>query len=288
MSVKIICDSASDITIKKAREWDVTVLPLKTIFGEEEYLDGQTLSADEFYQKLIETDRMPTTSQVSPAQYREVFEEIAENGDTAVCLTISSKLSGCYQSANIALEGLETSIILVDTESVTIGEQLLVQQAVILRSMGKTALEIAAEIEVMKKQVRLIALFDTLEYLKKGGRLSAAAAFAGELLNLKPVAALVNGEITLMGKARGSKNGNNLLMELVRKEGGIDFDRPLLLGYTGLSDVLLQKYIRDSKTLYEGKTDSLPVTLIGSTIGTHAGPGAIGLAFFGNNSKDAE
>lgn len=288
MSVKIICDSASDITIKKAREWDVTVLPLKTIFGEEEYLDGQTLSADEFYQKLIETDRMPTTSQVSPAQYREVFEEIAENGDTAVCLTISSKLSGCYQSANIALEGLETSIILVDTESVTIGEQLLVQQAVILRSMGKTALEIAAEIEVMKKQVRLIALFDTLEYLKKGGRLSAAAAFAGELLNLKPVAALVNGEITLMGKARGSKNGNNLLMELVRKEGGIDFDRPLLLGYTGLTDVLLQKYIRDSKALYEGKTDSLPVTVIGSTIGTHAGPGAIGLAFFGNNSKDAE
>ena len=285
MSVKIICDSASDITLKKAKEWDVTVIPLRTIFGDEEYRDGVDLSADEFYQKLIETDRMPTTSQIPPEDYRRVFEQIVEAGDTAVCLTISSGLSGCYQSANIALDGFETSIFVVDTESVTLGEQILVQQAVLLRSMGKTALEIAAEIEVLKKQVRLIALFDTLEYLKKGGRLSAAAAFAGELLSLKPVAAIVDGEIALMGKARGSKNGNNLLIELVRKEGGIDFDMPLLLGYTGLSDVLLQKYIRDSRSLYEGQVSSLPVTVIGSTIGTHAGPGAIGLAFFGKNRE---
>jgi len=285
MSIKFVCDSASDITAAQAKLWDLTVISLKTIFGEEEYLDGKTLSPEEFYQKLIETDQMPTTSQISPQEYREAFEEIAENGDIGICFTISSRLSGCYQSANIAREGLEDKIFLVDTENVTLGEQILIQHAVMLRSQGKSAQEIVEEIESIKKNVRLIALVDTLEYLKKGGRLSAAAAIAGSILNLKPVIALCDGEIVVLGKARGSKNANNLLMEMVGKEGGIDFDMPFCLGYTGLSDVLLQKYIRDSQALYEGKVKVLPITAIGSTIGTHAGPGAVGVAFFGKNCK---
>ena len=119
--------------------------------------------------------------------------------------------------------------------------------------------------------------------MKKGGRISPTAAFAGSLLSIKPVIAIEHGEVAILGKARGSKNGNNMLMELTAKNGGIDFSMPFSLGFTGLSDSMLQKYIVDSEVLYKGKVDKLPVSTIGSTIGTHAGPGAIALAFFANN-----
>ena len=128
-----------------------------------------------------------------------------------------------------------------------------------------------------------MALLDTLEYLKKGGRISSTVALAGTLLNIKPVIAVEDGEVAILGKARGSKNGGNMLMTQVEKAGGIDFSKPFCLAYTGLSDALLKKYVADSASLYEGKADYLPIHTIGSTIGTHVGPGAIAVAFFGNN-----
>ena len=139
--------------------------------------------------------------------------------------------------------------------------------------------EIADILNEEKNSVKVIALIDTLEYLKKGGRISATAAVAGAVLNIKPVVAITEGEITVLGKARGSKNGNNKLMELVQKDG-IDFTRPFLLTYAGLNDDLLQKYIKDSSSLYEGRTKELGVVPLGCAIGTHVGPGAIGVAFF--------
>lgn len=285
MSVRIVCDSASDISQEEAKKLNITVLPLKTIFGEKEYLDGVTLSHREFYEKLVESDELPTTSQVTPFDYEEVFREAVEAGDTVVCLTISSKLSGCLQSANIARGDYEDKIEVVDTENACLGEHIIVKRAVELRDNKKSAKEIAEIINKEKKQVRLIALVDTLEYLKKGGRISAATALAGTVLNIKPVIAVVNGEVAVLGKARGSKNGNNKLMELVQQENGINFDKPYVLGYAGLTDALLLKYIKDSSALYEGKTDNLPVTAIGSTIGTHVGPGAVGVAFFCNSDN---
>ena len=280
MSVRILCDSACDISQEQAKEWNITIMPLKTIWGEEEYLDGVTMMHKEFYEKLVETDVLPTTSQLSPFEYEKVFKEVVEAGDTAVCLTISSGLSGSFQSANIAREDYEDSIVVVDTENACLGQQILVKRAMELRDAGKSAQEIADILNEEKKQVRLVALVDTLEYLKKGGRISAATALAGAVLNIKPVIAVVDGQVTVLGKARGSKNGNNKLMELVQQNGGIDFDRPFVLGYSGLSDTLLQKYIKDSSALYEGKTDNLPIAAIGSTIGTHVGPGAVAVAFF--------
>ena len=126
-------------------------------------------------------------------------------------------------------------------------------------------------------------MLDTLEYLKKGGRISATAAIAGSLLNIKPVINVIDGVINTLGKARGSKQGNNLLVKEIQQAGGVDFSMPLLLGYTGLSDVLLKKYIEDSSYLWEDSIDSLESTVIGSAIGTHAGPGAVAVAFFRNN-----
>lgn len=152
-----------------------------------------------------------------------------------------------------------------------------------LRDQGLSAQEIGAVLEQEKPHIRLIALLDTLEYLKKGGRISPAVALAGSLLSIKPVIAVENGEVTILGKARGSKNGNNMLMSLVEKSGGINFEKPFSLAYSGLSDMLLQKYISDSAHLYQGKAVHLPVARIGSTIGTHAGPGAVAVAFFSNH-----
>ena len=280
MSVQIVIDSACDLPVHTARELGITMLPLRTIFGDEEYLDGIDLTPRQFYEKLIESDVHPTTSQVPPDAYEQAFEKIVNAGDTALCITVSSRLSGCFQSANIAAERFGDSVIIVDSENVTIGEQLLLLRAIRLRDEGWSAWEMAEILNREKKRIRLIALVDTLEYLKKGGRVSPAAAFAGTLLSIKPVIAVENGAIEILGKARGSKNGSNKLMELVRNSNGIDFDRPLMLAYSGLSDAMLQKYIADSRELYEGKTEYLPVCMIGSTIGTHAGPGALGVAFF--------
>ena len=279
MSVRIICDSASDITQEQAKEWGITVLPLKILWDGEEYLDGVSMKTREFFEKLIETDELPTTSQLSPYDYDKAFQEVVDAGDTAVCFTLSSKLSGTYQSANIAKEDFGDNIIVVDTLNAAVGEQIIVKRAIELRDSGKTAREIADIINEEKKHVKVIALIDTLEYLKKGGRISAASAMAGTVLNIKPVVAIADGEISVLGKARGSKNGNNKLMELVQQDG-IDFNRPFLLTYAGLNDDLLQKYIKDSNSLYEGKTEELGIVPLGSAIGTHVGPGAIAIAYF--------
>ena len=283
MSIRIITDSASDITQAEAKELNLTVIPLKTIFGDREYLDGVTLDHETFYHKLIESDVLPTTSQIAPFDYEERFREAVEQGDEVLCITLSSKLSGCHQSACIAAGEFPGKITVVDSQNVAIGERILIQLACELRDEGKTAAEIGEILNEQKGHIRLIALLDTLEYLKKGGRISSAAALAGSLLSIKPVIAIEDGEVAILGKARGSKNGSNMLRDLVEKSGGIHFDMPFALAYTGLEDTLLRKYIADSASLYEGKTASLPVYPIGSTIGTHVGPGAIAVSFFSNN-----
>ena len=277
MSVKIVIDSTADLTPEiKAR---VSVVPLTVHFGDEEYIDGVTITHKQFYEKLIECDTLPSTSQATPAAFAEAFDKIVANGDSAVVLTVSSKLSGTYQSAMIAASNYE-DIYVVDSDSVAIGTGILAELALELVDRGMNAKELAATLELEKKNVCIIAMLDTLEYLKRGGRISKAVAFAGGLLNIKPVISVEDGEIVIRGKARGSKQGNNLLVEEIAKAGGVDFERPLLLGYTGLSDLLLQKYMEDSKALWADSKKALRITPVGSVIGTHAGPGAIAAAFF--------
>ena len=278
MSVRIIVDSTID-TSDEIKE-KLLIVPLTVHFGEEEYLDGVTINHQMFYEKLIESDVLPTTSQANPAVFAEVFEEVVEAGDSAVVLTVSAKLSGTYQSACIAAEEYEGDIFVVDGTTIAIGTGILAELALTLAKQGMSAKEIASRLEEEKTKVCLIAMLDTLEYLKKGGRISKTVAFAGGVLNIKPVACIEDGEIRLIGKARGSKQGNNLLVQEIQKTGGIDFEKPIMLGYTGLSDMLLKKYITDSKALWENGIESLRFTSIGSVVGTHAGPGAIAAAFF--------
>lgn len=281
MSVKIITDST--VNVSPASLSRLCVVPLTVHFGDEEYIDGVTIDHKTFYEKLIESDVLPTTSQASPAAFAELFEKVTAEGDTAVVLTISSRLSGTYQSAVIAAEDYENKIFVVDTQSAAIGSGILAEMALRLADSGMDAAAIAKHLEQEREKVCLVAMLDTLEYLKKGGRISKAVAFAGGLLSIKPVISLEDGQIQILGKARGSRQGNNLLVQEIEKAGGVDFEKPLLLGYTGLSDMLLQKYVEDSKSLWEKGTDALQFAPIGSVIGTHAGPGAIAVAFFQKN-----
>ncbi len=277
MKTRIIVDSTVDLMPEfKSR---VHTVPLTIHFGSEEFIDGVTIDHKTFYEKLIESDVLPTTSQASPDVFVREFEKAKEAEESAVVITLTSKFSGTYQSAIIAAEDFD-NIYIVDSASVTTGSGILVELAFRLLDEGKSAQEIAKALEEEKKKIVVIALVDTLEYLKKGGRISKTVAFAGGVLNIKPVLSVVDGEIHILGKARGSKMSNNLLVQEIGKAGGIDFTKPVLLGYSGISDSLLLKYIEDSRHIWEGNLDEVRYTTVGSVIGTHAGPGAVAVAFF--------
>lgn len=278
MSLKIIIDSASDILPEEASNLGLIHLPMKVVFGNKEYLDAVNLTHNEFYNKLIESDALPTTCQIPPAEFISALEKC--NDDEVLIITVSGKLSGTYQSACIAASEFGDRVAVVDSQSVSLGIRILIQRAVSLRDEGKSAREIAAILDEEKTHIRVLALLDTLEYLKKGGRISKAVAFAGAMLSIKPVVTVADGEVILVGKARGSRQGNNLLRELVMQGKGIDFDKPLCLAYSGLNDTLLKKYIEDSGDLWSHATDSLPTATVGCAIGTHVGPGAVAVAFY--------
>ena len=278
MSVRIIVDSTADF--KEGLQERFSIVPLTVRFGEVEFVQGVTLDNRQFYEKLVESDILPTTSQATPDAFDRAYRPVVERGDDAVVITVSSKLSGTYQSAKIAAEEYEDRVFVVDSGSVAIGAGILAELALRYAETGKTAREIAALLEEDRKNIQLIAVLDTLEYLKKGGRISPAVAFAGGLLSIKPVVCIDDGEIKILGKARGSKQGNNFLMQQIQACGGVDFSRPVLLGYTGLSDAYLLKYIEDSSSVWASERGRLDYTIIGSVVGTHAGPGAIAVAFF--------
>ena len=275
MKTTIIVDSTADIPESLKHRFQV--VPLTVHFGDEEYIDGVTIDHKTFYEKLVESDVLPTTSQASPAAFGAELEKL--EGE-AVVITIASELSGTFQSATIAAQDYEGRVFVVDSRTAAIGAGISAQLALELAEAGMGAREIAEQLTVQREKIRVVALLDTLEYLKRGGRISRTVALAGSLLSIKPVIAIRDGGIHILGKARGSRQGNNLLVQEIEKAGGVDFDKPLLLGYTGLSDVLLRKYVEDSRRLWEKGTQAPPETIIGSVIGTHAGPGAVAVAFF--------
>ena len=280
MSVRIITDSASDMS--PAEHPALHVLPLSVSFGTDVYMDGVDIDHQRFYEMLVERDELPKTGQVNPYAFSQAIAEAREAGDEAVIITVGAKLSGTNQSARTALAEMPGGdVFVVDSNNVTLGERVLVEHALRLVDEGQSAAQIAAAVEAVRDRVVVIGLLETLEYLVRGGRLSAAAGAVGTLLNVKPVVAAEDGLIVQLGKARGSKNGRNLLNQKVEKAGGVDFSMPLALGYTGLSDAVLKKYIEDSAALWAGHTEGeLPVHTIGATIGTHVGPGAVAVAFF--------
>ena len=277
MSVQIIVDSSVDVA-ERFRE-RLHIVPLIIHFGEEELIDGVTINKEQFYRRLVESEQLPFTSQASPVAFQKVYEEVTQAGDSAVVITLASKLSGTYQSACIAAGDFD-NIYVVDSQTAAIGAGVLTEYALARAEAGIGARELASELEQKREDVCLVALLDTLEYLKRGGRISKTAALAGGLLNIKPMITVRDGEVVLIGKARGSKQGNSLLVEKIRACGGIDFDLPILLGYSGLSGESLETYVEYSHDLWERGTEILDKTCISGVIGTHTGPGVVAAAFF--------
>lgn len=277
MGVRIIVDSTADI--KKEIKDKFLVVPLSVNFGEESYEDGVEIDADTFYKKLIGGKIMPTTSQPTPDKFAEMYADVVNAGDEAVVLTISSKLSGTFQSANIAAEDFEGKIFVVDTKAVTICAGVIAEYALQLAESGKTAAEIKEIIDEEKDNVVLYAVLDTLEYLKRGGRISKTAALAGGLLNVKPVIDVSDGEVHSVTKGRGIKQAT-LLMNAEIEKKGVNLEKPFLAGYTGCEDTLMQAYLDEHFDMWGGDREAIGVAQIGSVVGTHAGPDAFAMAYF--------
>ena len=279
MKVRIMCDSTADVTPDvKAR---LKVIPLTVNFDGNEFIDGVTMNHTDFYRMLMTCEKLPTTSQPTPAAFHDAFKEATDAGEEVVVITISAHISGTYQSAMIAAADFPGKVHVVDSKTLCIASGIIVEYALKLADEGLSADEIVKRLEKERERVHLIAIFDTMKFLMKGGRVSKAKGIAGELLGIKPIIGTRDGVITIFGKARGRKTANNMLTKEIESRGGVDFNMPMLVGFTGVDDHILRDYIASNTQLFHGKIAELRSALVGSVVGTHAGPGAIAVAFFG-------
>lgn len=274
MGIRIVVDSTADLTPQVRRR--VAVVPLTVHFGDEEFVDGVDITGQEFYEKLQTSKVLPTTSQASPYAFSAAFGQAVADGEEVIAITVSSCLSGTYQSAVIAAEDYPSKVYVVDSLNIALGSAILTEYALRLVDEGLGAQEIVAALEAARHRIRLLAVVDTLEYLQRGGRLSKTAAIAGGILSIKPVIGLVDGQIKVIAKGRGNKQANALMNQEV-KTAGIDTGMPMMLGYTGTDAALLEKYCSESGELWPVAT---PRSIVCGVVGTHAGPGAVALAFF--------
>lgn len=280
MAVKILIDSASDLSEKQANELSIELMPIKVRFGEDEYLDGVNLLPTDFYDKLTSSKDLPQTSLINEYQFEEKFKELTQNGDEVVAITISSKLSGTFNCANEASKKFPGKVFAVDSLNACLGEKILCEYAIMLAKEGLSAKEISDKLNEKKLKINVIAVIDTLKYLKKGGRISAATAFVGEMLSIKPLIAVIDGEVKVIGKCHGLKKGYLSICDLVNKKDGINFSMPHGLIWAGNDNTNINNFKLISEKLWKENEQDINLHQIGSTIGTHVGPGAIGVAFF--------
>lgn len=277
--IRILTDSASDILPAEAEQLGVTVIPLNVTLEDGTILrDGVDMTPSAYYEILAGCRKLPTTSQPSPELFENFFLEAAAAGDEVIGIFLSHALSGTYQCSKLAADMANVdNVLFVDSGHVCLSEALLVRLAVQLRDSGKTAGQIAAILEHAKEHLHLVAAIDDLKYLRKGGRLPAAVAVAGGMLGIKPLITIQDGKVAMAGKARGLPGAYVALFKKVEEMGGINPAFPALAGYTVSPREVapIQTYLRDNL-----QQEDLLVRQIGCVIGTHAGPGAFGIAFF--------
>ena len=274
--IRILIDSSADFSAEEAKMHNMELVPINITFNDKNYLDGVNISKDEFYELLTTSEVFPMTAQPSPQDFLDIFEDAKEKGDQLIYLSLSSALSGTFQSATLAKNMAEyDEIYLVDTLSATRAIRLMAEYACKLREEGNDAATIAAELEKFRSRVVIFAALDTLEYLQKGGRLSKAAAAVGELANLKPIITVTKeGTMAVPGKALGRNKAISTLVKMVT-EKQIDTTFPIYSLYAvgeentqKLEEKLGKEGVRVTKRLQ-----------VGATIGCHIGPGAYGVIF---------
>lgn len=277
MAVRLIIDAGCDLTTQQADKLGVILIPMTIHFADKEYRSGVDLSHEEFYKLLSDAKQLPTTSQPTPYDFEEAYQKVADDGDEAVVLCVSSALSGTFQSATIAKSGFEDRIYVVDTKAVSLAQRILLDYAISLKNHGASAKEIAQEIERKKVDVCAYGAVETLEYLIKGGRLSKAAGAVGSVLGIRPVLCLSDGALAVAGKARGAKGAVAMTHSLIA-EIGVDHSMPAAVGYTGSDPSVLSPFMEAPNSVWAGF--DIPVYNVGSTVGTHTGPGLFIAAFF--------
>ncbi len=279
MAVKLIVDSGLDLDQKLANELGVTLMPILISFEDGDYYDGVDLTSVQFYDKLVASKTLPKTSQITAYRYEEEMQKIVNAGDEAVVLCLSSALSGTYNNAVVASKKFDGKVFVIDTLSATMGGLNLCLYGLELIKAGKTAKEVAEELERVKSKLKIIAMVDTLEYLKKGGRVSAAVAFVGGLLSVKPIIEVIDGKVEVVDKAMGLKKSYAKVLERA-KSLKIDANKPYGVIYSGNDKTNLEKFLEYTQELYPCGVANLNIRTLGSTIGTHVGPGAVGFIFF--------
>ena len=273
--VKIITDSTADFTLDEMKKMGVELVPLKVNFGDKSMFDKIELTSEVFFKMLKESDVNPTTTLANPEQFTQIFNKYPK--DELVVITLASKLSGTFQSANLAKNMVDRdNIFLVDSGSVTMGLNLLVREALKLQKAGKTGKQIFEALEKLKEKLRVVAVFDTLKYLVRGGRISKAKALIATVANLKPIMSVKSGDISAVGKSRGVLKSGLEVLRIMDTTDPLDAKYPVIFGHTLVEEnlnpfkkVLLEKYKVENHTI-----------IIGSVVGTHAGPGAYGIAYF--------
>jgi len=268
--MQIIVDSTCDMTLEEAKSLGVTVMVLKVFFGQEGYRDKIDLVGEEFFRKLRASDQMPTTTMVTPEDFREEFHRHPD--EDILVITIAQELSGTCQSAWLAkAESGRQDIYVVDSGSATIGHLILTREAVRLRDEGKSAREIYETLEKIKPRLRVYAVLYTLKYLVKGGRLSGAAGALGTILSLKPIIQVRQGAVTSADKARGARGAIRKLALMLAKEP-IDRSLPAAYAHAGNLETLAE--------LSRALGVEAPASWLGSVVGAHSGPDAVAVAYF--------
>lgn len=273
--IKIVVDSTADYSIDYASEHLIKVVPLSVSFENETFKEGIDISVKDFYAKLKTCKDLPKTSQPSPADFEEVYLQAKENGDEVIVFTITSSLSGTYQSALIAkdLAGYD-KIEVIDSVSASLGVQLLVLEAEKMIKEGLSFEEVVSKSKENVSKLKLFAIIDTLKYLVKGGRISKATGAVGSIIAVKPIFTLdESGNIEILKSTRGIKKGLSELSEII-KSNKVNTSKPILYGYTDIDDNL--KVFKESVGFKSSGTD----VGIGAVIGTHVGPNAAVIAFF--------
>ena len=276
--IRIVTDSAADLTAEELNAPGVIVVPMTVTFmdGTSQEDDG-TMTKDDFFARLASDSKLPCTSQPSPASFMQAYEDAAAAGDEVIVITIAQKLSGTFQSARLAAADADFAPYIVDSESASQGEALLVREAVRLRDEEHlSAEEIFNALEQFKKRVRIVAVVDSLKHLQKGGRLPAAVALVGGALGIKPVLALQDGEIKLVDKGRGRPGALVAMFKQLDALGGIDPRYGYTLLYSDNKQLIapVHHYMHQNLQLTGGH-----VAQLGPTIGTHVGPGVVGVVF---------
>lgn len=274
--IRILVDASSDYSRGEAEKNGIELIPIKITIGETEYIEGVNLERNEFYEILVESGEFPKTSQPSPQEFVEIFEDVKEKGDEMICILLSSALSGTYQSATLAKNMVDyDGIYIIDSLTATFCIKVMADYARKLADEGKTAEEIVKEIESIKSHVRCIATMDTLEYLYKGGRLSKTAATVGEAVNIKPIITLTEeGEVGIVKKCIGKKQAV-MQTKKILQEMDVDEDFPMysIYSYGTENSEKLEEKLKSEGYQWKERLQ------IGATIGTHIGPEAFGVIF---------